>query len=99
MLKKLILKPKQIPQIPGLKAAEAPVAWDNATWKNEAYLKSRAPIPINSNYWVLFKNNKNTGNLLLLKKPPPKGVFSDSQFSRSTQLINNLFNFKQLVNE
>jgi carnitine O-acetyltransferase len=53
---------------------------------------------ININWWCLFIDHPKHDRLVL-KKPPPKGVFTDFQINRAAGLITNFMNFKQFVDE
>ncbi|KND04986.1 uncharacterized protein SPPG_00670 [Spizellomyces punctatus DAOM BR117] len=71
-------------------------SWLEEIWLNKAYLEWRDPSLINVNWWCQFVDHPNHPKDLL-RKPPPKGVLTTFQIQRAAGLINNMLNFKDLV--
>nr|KAJ3423289.1 hypothetical protein HK105_006666 [Polyrhizophydium stewartii] len=75
---------------------QQPNSWLEDIWLNKAYLEWREPSLINVNWWCAFKNHPQQDNTLM-RKPPPKGVFSSFQVHRAAGIITNALNFKELL--
>ncbi|KAJ3333323.1 hypothetical protein HDU76_009295, partial [Blyttiomyces sp. JEL0837] len=71
-------------------------SWLEEIWKNKAYLSNREPLFLHQNFWAQFPDYPNHP-ADLLKKPPPPGVLTVFQVTRTAGLINAMMNFKSLI--
>lgn len=73
-------------------------SWLEDIWLRKAYLESRDPLPVNSNWWCQLKDHPaQPANLLEL--PPPRGVFTAFQIRRAAILTQNLLRFYSLMTQ
>ncbi|KAG8904529.1 hypothetical protein FRB99_001612 [Tulasnella sp. 403] len=72
----------------------SPNNWLNDNfWLKKAYHEWRAPLPVNSNWWLLFQDDKTIPEDVRQSVPPP-GQATDWQIRRAAWLIARLLDFK-----
>ncbi|KAI9009160.1 acyltransferase ChoActase/COT/CPT [Hyaloraphidium curvatum] len=76
--------------------AEQPESWLEDIWLRKAYLESRDPLPINSNWWCQLRDHPEQPSAHL-DMPSPKGTFTAFQIRRAAILTQNLLRFHSLL--
>ncbi|KAJ3293426.1 hypothetical protein HK104_004461 [Borealophlyctis nickersoniae] len=71
-------------------------SWLEDIWLNKAYLEWREPSMINVNWWGEFVDHPDYKQVAEDKLPPP-GILTSFQIHRAAGLINNLLDFKALL--
>ncbi|KAG8980593.1 hypothetical protein FRB90_007606, partial [Tulasnella sp. 427] len=72
----------------------SPNNWLNDNfWLKKAYHEWRAPLPVNSNWWLLFYDDPNVPEELR-GSIPPEGELSEWQVRRAAWLVRRLVDFK-----
>ncbi|GAA5949166.1 hypothetical protein JCM3765_003314 [Sporobolomyces pararoseus] len=66
---------------------------DDHFWLNIAYHSWRVPLPVNSNWWLLMKEDMNIP-AEFRSSVPEKGQFTDWQIRRAAKLTQRLIDFK-----
>ncbi|GAA5861326.1 hypothetical protein JCM8547_006092 [Rhodosporidiobolus lusitaniae] len=66
---------------------------DDHFWIKAAYHSWRVPLPVNSNWWLLMKDDGNIPREFR-ESVPDKGEFTDWQIKRAAQLTQRLIEFK-----
>ncbi|CAG8568154.1 1596_t:CDS:2 [Ambispora leptoticha] len=80
----------------------SPHNWlDDTFWTQKAYQEWRVPLIVNSNWYLLFIDDKNTPKEYLSRDnhdgARPRGEFSEFQVKRAAHLIWKLLEFKELL--
>lgn len=76
----------------------SPTNWlDDRWWIKLAYHTNRAPLLINSNWWLLYKDDPSTPNDLKMTKDS-RG-FTNWQILRAAWLTRGLLHIKQLLDK
>lgn len=70
-------------------------SWLEPIWLQLAYLGYRAPLPINSNWFVLFQDRPGSENMNSQRLP--SSTFTAFQIQRASELVQGLLNYKELV--
>ncbi|KAI9313766.1 acyltransferase ChoActase/COT/CPT [Dichotomocladium elegans] len=77
--------------------ATSPYNWlEDNFWLKKAYLEWREPLMVNSNWYILGKNDPNTPPSLLSNRPPA-GVFTHFQIHRAAHLTVRCLDYKEII--
>ncbi|KAJ1649399.1 hypothetical protein IWQ61_009505, partial [Dispira simplex] len=81
-------------------ARTQPTSWLETWWLNGAYLTWREPLVINSNYFILGKDDPNQPPFDDQHNPRqgiPKGTFTPFQIRRAAHLIHEALNYMEII--
>ncbi|WAR59424.1 hypothetical protein PtB15_11B64 [Puccinia triticina] len=75
----------------------SPNNWlDDNYWMKVAYHSARSPLPVNSNWWILLKHDRDIPDSVIESLPEPDR-FTDWQLRRAATLIHRFMLFKQML--
>ncbi|PLW11847.1 hypothetical protein PCANC_11710 [Puccinia coronata f. sp. avenae] len=75
----------------------SPNNWlDDNYWIKLAYHSDRSPLPVNSNWWILLKHDRDIPTSVIESVPEP-GRFTDWQLRRAATLIHRFMIFKGML--
>jgi hypothetical protein len=78
----------------------SPNNWLNDNfWLKKAYHEWRAPLLVNSNWWLLFHDDTTIPQDIRQSLGPGEGQFSDWQIRRAAWLISRFADFKIKVDK
>ncbi|KAJ1967084.1 hypothetical protein IWQ62_002069 [Dispira parvispora] len=81
-------------------ARTQPTSWLETWWLSGAYLTWREPLVINSNYFILGKDDPNQPPFDNQKNPRqgiPEGTFTPFQIRRAAHLIHECLNYMEII--
>lgn len=68
---------------------------DDNYWTKVAYHSARSPLPVNSDWWILLKHDRDIPSSVI-ESIPEAGRFTDWQLRRAATLVHRLMIFKQM---
>ncbi|EFP80930.2 uncharacterized protein PGTG_07182 [Puccinia graminis f. sp. tritici CRL 75-36-700-3] len=75
----------------------SPNNWlDDNYWMKLAYHSARSPLPVNSNWWILLKHDRDIP-AAVIESVPETGRFTDWQLRRAATLIHRFMIFKEML--
>ncbi|KAK9700923.1 hypothetical protein K7432_011982 [Basidiobolus ranarum] len=75
-------------------AKSCKTSWIEDWWIRKAYLEWRAPLLINSNWFLQFTDDINQGKL---PKENGQGGFTNTQVKRAAHIVNKFIDYKELI--
>ncbi|RKP40124.1 acyltransferase ChoActase/COT/CPT, partial [Dimargaris cristalligena] len=73
-----------------------PTTWLDAWWLQCAYLEWREPLPVNSNYYIVGRDDPNQPPF---QPPTVGGTFTPFQIRRAAHLINEALNYLEVIEQ